>query len=320
MMRVISLLFTGIFMTSLQAASHTITLPSVVGPNLYELYTDAKMFITHVTINGHKIKLSNAEGVGMSMGNGYRLNGPMGYPNKVVINGFLKPGENHINVVFEPSRTINQAKEQGALELVSKEIFTRAVLARGSLSKETLSIDSDELDLLIQNRSSDVDVLLDKKKTNFDEKFTSSDNQIDYRFELPSHERVATATIKDCEIDINTSGNLVGKLFLNDGLISTINKNSRRAEGTLQALLSQGKNRLRFDSQEHPLADESHAKKNYLEVLLSCRLDSLVEEVKFPEALSRMRFGDYSNVYKIPLMWVEVDEKKDYSADFDISL
>jgi hypothetical protein len=73
-------------------------IPYVVGPELFRVYTDARLFRVRIIINGHAGHVANDGGDGAWRDDeiGVDVVGPLGYPNELNINGFLVPGKNQI--------------------------------------------------------------------------------------------------------------------------------------------------------------------------------------------------------------------------------
>lgn len=306
-----------------------IEIPSVVGPSIYEVYTDARLFITHLYVNGIKRKLDNAEGFGLMATPNYTLNGATGYKNKKVINGYLHAGKNHVKVVFEPSPVLAQAKEQGAEELVIKEMFAHVAVIRGRLTDSSLGVPSAELDELITQAADKIDVLQHWHMDNFTLEQINGDIVVSREFDLDANDKAIQSTINDCELSISSSNNYNAILKLNDVPVKEIEENVSRNKEDFKVLLKNGTNKFSLEVQ--PPASEGALKKlfsknkksdeeMYLRVTLNTDIEEGINAINFPDEHKRVGFGDFFDRVDIPLAYFKIDGVGEFVEEFEFKL
>ncbi len=296
------------------ASNHSKQVPSLVGPEIYELYTDAKFFITHVYINGNNHKLSNAEGNGAIIRNGYRFDGPTGYQNKLILNGFLKSGINEIRVEFEPSPILQQAVDQDVPDQVLRHMFAHVVVVRNQLNGGESGVDSYDLDLMILNKRSNVDILENRLLRRFDENRLKGEVSVVYELEIGTDSKVFNTQLSTCDLSMNSSSNYLGLLYLNDKPVIEFEDNSRRLLESFEDAVKHGKNTFRADITE--LGSDG----GRLNLYLKCDLGDIVKDMKFDDKYRDIRFGDFFDEVYVPLVDLEFDDKGIYNSDFEFEM
>jgi len=303
-------------MTSIVKANNTThELPSMVGPDLYQLFTDAKLFITKVYVNDVERKLSNAEGGGSIRNENYRFSGATGYANTILLNGFLRSGNNKIKVVFEPSDILDKAREEGLDEVVIRDMYAHMVVVRGQLTEQSSGVRSYELDQLIASSGPDVDVLTDKLLRRFTKEKLEDEVSIVFELEVPASAKVIQTTMQQCEFKLNKSSNFSGTLMLNNTLIESIEDNRSREEAGMRTLIRSGENTFELNI----TSINKEAEENYLDVILSCSLRDIISGDEFSFRRS-MDFGDFFSDVHIPLVRFTFSEEGSYRRVFEFKL
>lgn len=307
---------------SISAHSKPVAIPSVVGQEVYELYTDAHLFITHVYINGSKRKLSNAEGNG-SVSNGlYSISGAIGYQNKLVLNGFLQAGKNEIRVVFEPTPDLEDVLSSGerAETQAIRDMYAHAVLTRGQLSNSGSGIESYDLDELIELDDRQAQVLENKLLRRFDKEKISNEVSVSYELEIGSDEQVVKATKDKCSLTVDLDGEesyFGGQLFINDVLIRTINGSGSTLEDEFMDHIKTGNNLVKLKVNE--LKGDKKQGPFELKLRMDCEMDEAAKGITFPEAYGRLRFGDFFDTVYVDLTSIEYHDTGEYQATFNFS-
>ncbi len=298
-----------------QAGETSKPLPSIVGPELYELYTDAHFFVTRVFVNGKALKLSNAEGNGSTRRGGYSFSGPMGYKNKLVLNGHLKAGKNEIKVVFEPSSIYDAAKKQDAEKLIRQNMFAHALIVRGRLVKGSLGVESYDLDQLVALPERKIKVLKNQLIRRLSIKDLEKQVSVVYQLDLLPTDKVFQADFDSCSLARDGPTNITAMLLLNDSPIRKITDNTGRLLSNVQKLMKPGANifHLKVSS------INKKVDRNYLKLYLECDLGSVIKKMGFPEEYSWVKFGDFFNKVFLPLVEIKFSRKGEYKADFNIS-
>lgn len=313
-----TILFLGlvIIAESTLAANAVKQLPSIVGPGIYELYTDANYFVTHVYVNGIKRKLSNAKGNGSMARNGYGFSGPMGYENKLILNGYLRAGKNTINVVFEPSSILADARKQGVENMIIRDMFAHAVIVRGQLSKGSLGVESYNLDQLIMAPNLKAAVMKNKLLRRFTADKLSDEVSVSYEFDLHDNDKSIRSTIGDCSLSTRASNNFTATLMLNDKPVKWIKDNSSRGVENFSEAIKQGENIFKLNVASINKA----AKKNSLYLYLECDLAQAINEIGFSPEHKRLDFGDFFKKVYLPLVTIEFVKKGEYVSNFEFDL
>lgn len=214
-----------------EASKFELSLPYIVGPNIYELYTNAGFFITKVYINGIERKLSNPGGQAYTIINNESFSGPMGYYNNIPLNSHMREGKNTIKIVFEPSALIKEMIDKGLTRHLKNKIFAHAVITRGELKENSLGVPTKDLDKLIKENKNPVDIL----ENNFIS-ISSSDTKtitMDFNINTIVGEEEYRCQIQYCDGSITSSNNFTGELLLNGTPILHIDNNRST---TLQSL------------------------------------------------------------------------------------
>ncbi|HED33117.1 MAG TPA: hypothetical protein ENJ08_02720 [Gammaproteobacteria bacterium] len=305
----------GVLSGAAQAGDAPLQLPSIVGPELYELYTDAQFFVTRVFVNGKALKPGNAEGNGSMRRRGYSFSGPMGYNNKLVLNGYMKAGKNEIKVVFEPSSIYEDAKKQDAEKFIRQDMFAHALIVRGRLSKGSLGVESYDLDQLVASPERKVKVLKNQLIRRLSIKDLEKPVSVIYQLDLLPADKIFQADFDSCSLSKDGPTNITAMLSLNGTPIRKITGSSGKLLSSVQKLMEPGANAflLKVDSIDRKVD------KNYLKLSLECDLDSAIKKIGFPGGYSGVRFGDFFNKIYLPLVKFDFSKKGEYKAGFNIS-
>jgi len=308
-----SLLFINTSVAS-EKNSLKIQLPSIAGPNVYELYTDARYFTTHVYINGLKRELSNASGYGTTLSNGRRLNGALGYANKITINIGLKPSANIVKIVFVPSSLLKKSAQEDKARILD-EMYAHAVITRGILSTSSFGISSKDFNSLIQKADSSVKILSNKKLNGFTKRKLAKEISITYKLKLAKNEKAETVDLNDCKISDTGSLNFNAELKLNKAVVNTIKNNSSRRPTPLAESIKVGKNNLE-------LVVTSINKKvgnTFLDIAIECSMSSAIEKINFSPEHQKIKFAGFFERVVQPIGSFDFDKEGTYRASFKFS-
>ncbi len=287
-------------------------MPSIVGPNLYELYTDARLYITRVYVNGIERTLSNAEGYGMTMKNGHSFSGPTGYQNKVILNSHMRKGDNEIQVVFEPSPIITEVIKEGAQDLFKKDMFVRAVIVRGELKENSLGVSTNSLDELLAKEHPEVEVLENEFVKDIAEERMNEPIIMTFTINVPKNELDYRGQIHSCEVGIGSSNNFTANLLLNGIVILQIKDNTRTTIEPLYKIIEGLDNTIELQV----LSINDNAKESYLEYYVDCDMAKMIKRVGLQEKHPSIHFGDFFNRLQLPLWHLKFDKIGTYKSTF----
>lgn len=312
-------LLTGLFLSILAISACTTTKhikpPQIVGPHIYELYTDAHFFITHVYVNGIKSKLSNAEGNGSIRKSGLRFSGAKGYPNKTLVNLGLNKGDNIIKVVYEPTPGLKKQKEQEARNIIIRDMYAHAVLTKGILKSGSFGVQSYDLDQLVNNKSHDIKIIGNKLLRRFNKDDLTKEVSITFKLTIPKTANIGYTKLNECDIDFRTSSNLSALVSLNGSLVRKITNNSGRIEGYFDKLVKKGENELTLNV----ISINKKADTNYIESYVSCDIKSAIKEVKFANKHQRLSFTDFFTHKRTTISRIEMPSAGVYTSTFKFS-
>ncbi len=287
-------------------------MPSIVGPNLYELYTDARLYVTHVYVNGVERKLSNAEGYGMTMKNGHRFSGPNGYENKTILNTHMRKGDNEIQVVFEPSPIITEVINEGVQELFKKDMFARAVIVRGELKENSLGVSTKSLDELLTKENPEVEVLENKLVKDIAEEHMNESIIMTFTINVPDNEDEYRGHIQNCEGTLNSSHNFTANLFLNDTLLLEIKDNEWTIINPFNKVVQPLDNTLELEV----LSINDKTKDSYFNYYIECDLGENLKSLGLKEKHPSIRFGDFFDKLHLPLWDLKFTKEGNYKMHF----
>lgn len=291
-------------------------LPSIVGPNIYELYTDAKYFVTRVYVNGIERKLSNAEGNGMMSRHGYSFSGPMGYKNKLLLNGYMKAGKNSVKIVFEPSSILDNARKQSAENIIIRDMYAHAVIVRGQLAEDSSGVESYDLDQLMLAPNSKAEVKKNKLLRRFTEDKLAQEVSVSYEFDLPADDMAIQSSHENCSLSIKASNNFTATLMLNDKPVKGIEDNVSHGIENFSDAIKQGENTFKLNVSSINKA----AEKNDLYLYLVCDMAQAIHEIGFAPEHERLDFGDFFKKVYVPLTTIEFTKKGEFSSSFEFDL
>ncbi len=314
--KIILFLWIVILAESTQANPPPKQLPSIVGPNIYELYTDAKYFVTRVYVNDKELKLSNAEGNGSTRGRGYSFSGPMGYKNKLILNGHMKAGNNRIKVVFQASSILDDARKKDLQNMILRDMYAHALIVRGRLTRGSSGVESYDLDQLLLAPDSKVEVLKNTLLRRFNNDRLTEEVSVSYQFDLPETDSAFQTKLKNCSLSSSGFNGFNGLLTLNNKPVSEINGNSRRGIEYFGDIIKSGQNRFTLNV----TLVKKDVKKNRLRIYLSCDLKPVIKKINFSQEHQSLDFGDFFKTVYVPLVNIEFIEKGEYSSDFNFEL
>ncbi|VAW61334.1 hypothetical protein MNBD_GAMMA09-725 [hydrothermal vent metagenome] len=316
-----SLLFLVVFppaalAESAQANKSAIQLPSIVGPNIYELYTDAHYFVTRVYVNDKELKLSNAEGNGSTRGRGFSFSGPMGYQNKLILNGHMRTGLNRIKVVFQASSILDDARKEDIQNIVIRDMYAHALIVRGRLTTSSMGVESYDLDKLLQSEDLKVKVLKNQLLRRFNEKKLSQEVSVSYQFKLPVTEKALQVGMDSCSLSFDGYNDFKATLSLNGQPVKEIKGNSSRGVKYFSDVVKSGLNSFHLKV----TSVKNKTEKNKIRLYLSCDLKSFIKKINFAKEHKSLDFGDFFKSVYVPLVNIEFTEKGEYSSDFNMEL
>lgn len=306
---------TSINTTIMQAEANPIELkmPSIVGPNLYELYTDARLYVTHVYVNGVERELRNAAGNGMTYKNEHSFSGPMGYSNKTILNAYMHKGDNEIQVVFEPSSIITEIVNKGVQPLFIEDIFARALVVRGVLNKSSLGISTEDIDKLLVIDHPKADVLGDKLVKNISQERINEPVKIIFTINVPESEIEHRGQLQYCKGDFRASYNFTANLVLNGTPILHIENNKSTIIEPFNKIVQPLNNTLELQV----LSINDTTKETYFEYYLNYEMEDIIKKIGLEPTYNYVSFGDFFNRLHLPLWTLTIDKEGNYKLSFD---
>ena len=296
---------------STNSKSFELSLPYIVGPNIYELYTDAGLLITKVYVNGVERKLTNAEGQGFTIVNRTSFGGPMGYYNKVILNSHMRKGKNIIKIVFQPSPVIKKIIKKKMMDRFQDKIFARAVIVRGMLKKNSLGVSTKNLDKLISENKSSVTVLADKFVKGLPE-----DNKsivMNFTVNTIEGEREYKGQIHYCNGGISSSYNFSGELLLNDTPILKIHNNSSRTLVPLNKILKPIDVELKLK-----VTSINNKEQPYFKYSIECDMKSIIKnKLDLKPKYNNVSFGDFFDRLDTQVWSIKFNKPGTYKYAFD---
>jgi len=247
---------------------------------------------------------------------GFSSSGPMGYQNKLILNGHLKAGNNEIKVVFESSSILENAREEGHEKQLIRDMYAHAVITRGRLNDSSFGIESYDLDQLILSPDIKAEVLENKLLRRFTEDKLSHEVSVVYQLELLKTDKVEQVDFSHCSLSLNSSSNFTATLLINDVPIRKIEDNSSNGSGleNFSGVIKQGTNVFTLKVASINKKEES----NYLDLYLDCDLRPSMDKIDFLDEHKSLDFGDFFKSAYLPLAEFKFVEKGEYSESFDI--
>jgi hypothetical protein len=291
-----------------------VALPYLVGPEVYEIHTDARLYITRVSVNGRLLELGNAEGNGVWGDKEIRISGAIGYPNRTVFNGYLVPGKNEISVEFVPSPGISAYKDsEEQLGRIASAMFSRVAVIRGPLGGMSGRMRSAELGAALAENSKTkrVDVLYQKKG-----KPTKREvlRPVVYKFEVVLRPQDVAVRVKvdECEFDSKMKPQSIkGVVSLNGQPFQEVDRNQYTETASFRKALVSGKNTL-------GLQVESLDAPTSVVYVLECDLEDAKKEAGLMEKYSSIWFGSFMDEMHVPFAQVAVDKPGRYEMPFEL--
>ncbi len=287
-------------------------MPSIVGPSLYELYTDAGLYVTHVYVNGIERELRNAEGNGMTYKNGHSFSGPVGYQNKTILNAYMRRGENEIQVVFEPSSIIAEIVNKGVQAFFIEDIFARALVVKGVLSKGSLGISTEDIDKLLVIHHPKAEVLGDKLVKNISQERINKPVIITFTINVPENEIEHLGQLQYCEGNFKAPNNFTANLLLNGTPILHIENNASTRTESFNKIVQPLNNTLELQV----LSINDNTEETYFEYYLNYEMEDIVKKIGLEPTYNYVSFGDFFNRLHLPLWTLSINEEGSYKSSF----
>jgi len=284
--------------------------PYMIGPELYEIHTDAHLFATRVLVNGNEVKLGNALGNGSVTTNHYDVSGATGYPNKAYLNAFLQPGENEVKVIFD-SPLLEQVKGTDGEGAFISDMYAHVIINTGQLTEGSLGTKSYFLDQMIESPDRSAHILKDTLLRRFSTDSLTKEVSVVHTFNI-APEHAVQVPIEECSIEVKDFSNYKGVLSLNGEPVYEITDYGSGTTLTdMKALLVPGENTLEVNVSS--IKDDETLS---AELQLECQLGSAIESAGLPEAYRRLEFGTFFNRVYRSLVKINFDKPGKYSSAF----
>ena len=296
------------------SAAPGLSLPYVVGPELYQIYTNARFYDTVVTVNGHAIEYTNSGGDGSYVHSkfGISIDGALGYPNEASINGLLTPGANVITVEFVPNPEI--AKYVGSPEQIAAiipEMFTRVMFVRGELTDFRHTEERDLEALLAGNaRTKRAEVLKNEKTKVKQAKDALRPVRHEFTLQTRKADKFEQVKIEECELEVDREPEtLTASTYLDGRLLAKMDGDSLSDWEEIVQNAKPG---------THPLSleVESLAGPSVVSYELSCDLDKAKQRAGLTSRGDII--GKFGN-YVLPVAKIEVNGPGSYGASFELA-
>ena len=289
--------------------------PYIVGPELYQIHTDAHFFRTRIIVNGVELELSNADGNGSSWTSDYNVSGATGYPNTMYLNGYLSPGDNEIKVIFE-SPLLEQVRGSEGEAAFVRDMYAHVVINTGELTQGTLGVESFVLDQLIDSLEPDNDVaiLKDVLFRRLTSEIVNNEISVTHTINIAAENSVQVEA-NDCTFDLKSFSGYTGQAFVNGTAFLDIKGNGNATIlKSIDDLILPGENTFEINATAIEDGREITS-----ELRMKCDLDAATKEIAFPEKFERYDFGSFFNRMYIPIAKVDFDKPGVYSITFNHS-
>lgn len=292
-----------------------VALPYLVGPEVYEIHTDANLYSTRVEVNGRLLKLANAEGNGSWGDHEIRIQGPLGYPNRTMFNGYLVPGKNEVSVEFVPSPEIVKYKDSSEqLARIASHMSFRVAVLRGQLTETPGGMKSSELDAALaeNSKSKQADVLYQKKgkPTRRGEALRSVIHK--FTFRLSPKDNAVRVKVDECDFETKMSPQSIKGVFsINGRPFQEVEQNQYTETASFRKALVPGKNTL-------TLQVESLTAPTAIVYSFECDLENAKNGAGLLEKYSRLRFGTFFDKMESPFAELAVDKPGRYEISFQL--
>lgn len=287
-------------------------IPYVVGPELFQIYTDARLFKVRVLVNGHAGNLTNDGGNGAWRDDeiGVDVIGPLGYPTKSNINGFLVPGKNQIVVEFSPNPAL--AKYEGSPDVMAKiaaTMFTRVIVTRGVLRKDFGGIDEDELgEALAQNARTKAAKILYNTRKKVAPKRVLSPVRHEFSFQLTQADHIDRVKIEECKLKASREPYTVtSRSYVNGALFWTMKDDYASDEDGYRKALRPGANAITLEV-------EALQAPSRIAYTLDCNLEEAKRRSGLGEKYGRFSVGDRFDEVSLPIAELQVDGPGSFGA------
>jgi len=287
----------GLIMGSMVQAKSIPERPYVVGPELYEVHTDAQLFTTHLFVNGRLIKLSHSEDKG-------------GYSNKAYLNAFLKPGDNEIKVVFDSPLLEKVRGTDKEIDFI-RNMYAHVVINTGKLSTRAFSDSSYELDELIAAPHPNVNILKNVLLRRFKVKQLADEVSITHTINIPS-KKAFEVQPQSCDVELDSFSGFTGKLLLNGVPFLDVTTNGHGQILTDESnLIVIGENT--FESYVIDLLDN---KPSSAKLEITCDLKSAIAAAGIAKEYQYYDYGTFMRSFDLPLVEIKFDKPGKYKTNF----
>jgi hypothetical protein len=287
-------------------------IPYVVGPELFRVYTDARLFRVRIIINGHPGHVANDGGDGAWRDDeiGVDVVGPLGYPNLLNINGFLVPGKNQIVVEFSPNPEL--AKYQGSPDVMAKiaaTMFTRVIVTRGVLREDFGGIDEDELpEALAQNAKSKAAKILYNTRKKVAPRDVLSPVRHEFSFQLTQADKIDRVKFEECKLRARRDPDtLTAKAYVNGVLLSTMENDYSSDKDGHNKAFRPGANAITLEV-------EALQAPSRVAFRLDCDLEEAKKRSGLGKKYGRFSVGDLHDQVSFPVAEVKVDGPGSFGA------
>ena len=301
----------GLFSIGNNAAAKTAApRPYFVGPDLYQIHTDAHLFGTRVFVNGKQLKLSNADGNGSIRNQNYSVSGATGYPNKNYLNAYLKPGDNEIKVIFDAPLLEQVKGTEGEVAFI-RDMYAHVVINTGELTDGSLGTKSYDLDEAIQAADNSTTILKDALLKRFTSEQLTEEVSVIYNITIDAKYAVQIGS-EACDIEADGFSNLKGKLLLNGKIFLDITDyGSGTMLENIKELIVPGENHFEVD-----ITSLEENKPSSAILKMDCDMGSIKDKVGLPVEYQSNSFGSFFNHIYIPIASIGFDKPGKYSTKF----
>lgn len=286
--------------------------PYIVGPELYQIHTDAKFFRTRIIVNGVELELSNADGNGSSQTSDYRVSGATGYPNTMYLNGYLSPGDNEVKVIFE-SPLLEQVRGTEGETAFIRDMYAHVVINTGELTRGTLGVDSYVLDQLMDSPELDIDVaiLKDVLFRRLTSEIVNNEVSVTHTINIAANKSVQVEA-DECSFELKSFSGYTGQVSINGTAFLNIKGNgSATILDSIDDLILPGDNAFEINATAIEEGRDITS-----ELRMECDLDIATKEIGFPKKYKYYDFGSFFNNMYIPVATIEFDKPGIFSTTF----
>lgn len=289
--------------------------PYIVGPELYQIHTDAHFFRTRILVNGVELELNNADGNGSSWTNDYNVSGAMGYPNTMYLNGYLRPGDNEVKVIFE-SPLLDQVRGSEGEAAFIRDMYAHVVINTGELTRGTSGAKSFVLDQLMDSPEldADVEILKDVLFRRLTREIFNNEISVIHTINIAAEKTVQVAA-NDCSFELKSFSGYTGQASVNGTAFLDVKGNGSATNlESLDELILAGENTFEINATAIEEGSEVTS-----ELRMECDLDVATKEIGFPKKYEHYNFGSFFNNMYISVAKVDFNKPGIFSITFNYS-